>query len=266
MKKILTSAVSLTLTLVMLSGCSTKTANLEISSPADLDGLKIAVQEGTTGDAVATETFGKSTLSRFKKAIDCGVDLKNGKVDGVVMDAMVAKKIAEQIPELMILDEELSTEEYAIAVKKGNTVLLEAINNTLTELKNNGKMDEFYNAFIVPKAEQKPLAEREKTSFGENVVMGTNAEFEPFEYREGDKIVGYDIEVANEIAKSLSKDLKIEDMNFDSLIPALTSGKVDFVVAGMSVTEERKQNVDFSTEYFNASQVVLIRKTDYKAK
>lgn len=259
MKKTIAMLLAIATAATLMVSCQKTTAK-EIATPDDLNGARVAVQTGTTGDAAVVEAYPDAKVSRFTKAIDCGVDLKNGKVDAVVIDAMVARKIVEQLPELTILDEELSSEQYAIAVKKGNTELLESINKTLAEIASNGKADEFYNAFIVPIAEQKKLADREETSFGETIVMGTNAEFEPFEYRDGEKIIGYDIEIANEIANGLGKDLKIEDMAFDSLIAALTSGKVDFVLAGMSITEERKENVDFSDEYFNASQVIIVKK------
>lgn len=265
MKKILCSILAVATAATLFVGCQKPTESAKISTPSDLDGLKIAVQEGTTGDVAATDTYTKSKIEKFKKAIDCGIDLKNGKVDAVVIDAMVARKIVEQLPELMILDEELSTEQYAIAVKKGNTELLDSINKTLADIEANGKADAFYNAFIVPKTEQKPLDPREENTFTEEIVMGTNAEFDPFEYRDGEKIVGYDIEVATEIADDLGKKLKVEDMNFDSLITALSTGKLDFVVAGMSITDERKENVDFSNEYFNASLVVIVRKDSYVA-
>lgn len=100
----------------------------------------------------------------------------------------------------------------------------------------------------------------------ENVLkVGTNAEFEPFEYVEGDKIVGYDIEVANEIAKDMGKELKVTNINFDSLIGALQSGKFDMVIAGMSATPERMLEVDFSKPYYTASQRIVVRKSSLDA-
>ena len=90
------------------------------------------------------------------------------------------------------------------------------------------------------------------------VVMGTNAEFEPFEHRDNDEIVGYDIDTANEIADYIGMELKVEDMNFDSLINALVSGKIDMILAGMSVTEERKEVVNFSEPYYRAAQVIIV--------
>ena len=92
--------------------------------------------------------------------------------------------------------------------------------------------------------------------FGRSVdvlVMGTNAGFKPFEYKQGDEIVGFDVDLAREIARSMNKELKIEDMSFDGLLPALDSGQVDIVVAGMSVTPDRAKNALFSDSYYVAA-------------
>ena len=71
--------------------------------------------------------------------------------------------------------------------------------------------------------------------------MATNAEFEPYEYHEGDDIVGIDADIAQAICDKLGYELKIEDMEFDSILPAVQSGKADFGAAGMTVTEDRKE-------------------------
>ncbi len=97
------------------------------------------------------------------------------------------------------------------------------------------------------------------------LTMGTNATFPPFEYiggTSGNEVMGFDIELAKIIASKLGRELRIEDIDFDALIPALQSGKIDIVLSGMTITEERRQNVDFSNSYYEASQVVLIRSDD----
>ena len=99
-------------------------------------------------------------------------------------------------------------------------------------------------------------AAKEKTT----LVMATNAEFPPYEYREGDQIVGIDAEIAQAIADDLGLELVIEDMAFDSIIAAVQSGKADMGVAGMTITEDRLQSVDFSTPYTTATQVIIVRK------
>ena len=90
------------------------------------------------------------------------------------------------------------------------------------------------------------------------LVMATNAEFPPYEYHEGSMIVGIDAEIAAAIAEKMGCELQIEDIAFDSIIPEVTSGKADMGMAGMTVTEERMTNVDFSTTYAIARQVVIV--------
>ena len=91
------------------------------------------------------------------------------------------------------------------------------------------------------------------------LVMATNAEFPPYEFHEGGEIVGIDVEIARAIATEMGMDFEIEDIAFDSIIPEVTSGKADFGAAGMTVTEDRKQSVDFSDPYATATQVVIVK-------
>ena len=99
-----------------------------------------------------------------------------------------------------------------------------------------------------------------ETAGGDYLVMATNAEFEPYEYREGGEIVGIDVEIAQAIAEDMGKELQIEDMAFDSIIAAVQTGKADMGVAGMTVTEDRLVNVDFSDTYVTAGQVIIVPK------
>lgn len=91
------------------------------------------------------------------------------------------------------------------------------------------------------------------------LVMVTEAGFAPYEYYENGEIVGVDVEIANEIAKNLNKTLVIKDIYFDSIINELKSGKADFAIAGISITEERKKEVDFSNEYISSKQIVIVK-------
>ena len=97
------------------------------------------------------------------------------------------------------------------------------------------------------------------------IVMVTEAGFAPYEYYENNEIIGVDIEIAKEIAKELGKELVIKDIAFDSIINELKSNKADFALAGMSITEERQKEVDFSVEYATSRQVIITLK-DSKIK
>lgn len=97
------------------------------------------------------------------------------------------------------------------------------------------------------------------------LVMVTEAGFAPYEYYEDGKIVGVDIEIAEEIAQAIGKKLVVKDIFFDSIINELKSGKADMALAGMSITEERLKEVDFSIEYIKSRQVAIVKK-DSKIK
>lgn len=94
------------------------------------------------------------------------------------------------------------------------------------------------------------------------LYVGTNAEFEPFEYREGENIVGFDIELIGEISKLINKDIEFEDMAFDGLLPALQTKKIDLIIAGMTATEERKKFVNFSESYYKSQQAIVVNKDE----
>lgn len=92
------------------------------------------------------------------------------------------------------------------------------------------------------------------------LYVGTNAEFEPFEYRDGENIVGFDIDLINEIAKIMKQDIEVVDMAFDGLLPALQSKKIDIIIAGMTADEERKKFVNFTDPYYSTQQSILVHK------
>ncbi len=102
-------------------------------------------------------------------------------------------------------------------------------------------------------------ASTEETSgSGETLVMATNAFFEPYEYYEGDEIVGIDAEIGKAIADKLGMDFEISDMEFDAIIPAIQNGKASIGMAGMTVTPDREKNVSFSQTYATGVQVIIV--------
>ena len=233
-----------------------------VNSAADLAGKRIGVQSGTTGELYVQENVEGAKISSFKSGIDAALDLKSGAIDAVVLDELPAKQIVARNPELKIIRDQSfadNKEAYAIAVKKGNTELLSAINEVIAEMKSNGDYEALVNAFM-PADGNIVIPAAITTNETNKIKLGTNATFPPFEYVDGKNIVGFDISMGQRIAAKAKGTLEIVDMAFDSLIPALQSGTIDFIAAGMSVTEERKKNVDFSDEYFESEQVIIVKK------
>ena len=96
-------------------------------------------------------------------------------------------------------------------------------------------------------------------ALAETLIMATNASFPPYEFYDGDKIVGIDAEIAAAICEKLGYELEIADMEFDSIISAVQSGKASFGMAGMTVTEERQQMINFSESYATGIQAVIVK-------
>ncbi len=90
------------------------------------------------------------------------------------------------------------------------------------------------------------------------LIVGTEAGFAPYEYMEGDQVVGIDMDIAQAIADKLGKKLEIQNMDFDGALLAVQQGKVDFVAAGVSVSDERKEKMDFSIDYVDSTEVVVV--------
>ena len=90
-------------------------------------------------------------------------------------------------------------------------------------------------------------------------IIGMSADFAPFEYRENGEIVGFDVDLAKKIEEQAGIILEIQDIAFAGLLPALQTGKIDVILSGMSVTEDRKKAVNFTSPYFNVSQVIVVR-------
>ena len=273
-KKLLLWLFVLTFVLTGIAGCGTKqkddqeAASTEtagaISGVDDIVGKKIGVQLGTTGDIYVSdyENDGSgTTVERYNKGADAVQALKQGKIDCVVIDEQPALAFVEENPGLKILDEEFTLEEYAIVIAKGNDDLLEKVNTALEELRSEGTLDRITKNYIGTDAEKGnyPYEPQDVSRGNGTLTMGTNAEFPPYEYYENNEIVGIDVDIMQAIADKLGMELKIEDMAFDSIIPAVSTGKIDVGAAGFTVTEERKKNVNFTDTYATSKQVIIVR-------
>ena len=165
---------------------------------------------------------------------------------------------------LKILDTAYAEEEYAMAISKDNEGLKAAIDQALAELTEDGTIPSIIEKYIpsgatVEKKESVTSEYPEFTTIEEGkLIMATNAFFQPYEYHEGDNIVGIDPEIAKAVADKLGLELVIEDVELDSIIAGVQSGKYDIGCAGMTITEDRLLSVNFSTPYAKGVQSVIV--------
>ncbi|MBE6888815.1 MAG: transporter substrate-binding domain-containing protein [Ruminococcaceae bacterium] len=259
MKKVLSAFAAVIMAAAVCAGCSSVKPN-EVFSVADLTGKTIGVQLGTTGDIYAEDEVEDAKIERYKSGADAVQALKQGKVDAVIIDNEPAKVFVSKNSDLKILDEEFITEEYAIAIKKGNTELTDAINTALAELKADGTMDTIAANWIGDEKGSHPYVSPEGIEYPNGtLIMATNAQFPPYELVENGEVVGFDVDMMRAVCDKLGYQLEIENMDFDSIITAVSSGKAHVGAAGMTVTEDRLKNIDFSDSYTTATQVIIVR-------
>lgn len=272
MKKIISLVLLIIMTVALLSSCGDVPAN-SVFSADDLWGKKIGVQLGTTGDIFASD-YEKptdanevesgveySTIERFAKGNDAVLALVQGKIDCVIIDREPAKAFVAENKTLKILDDPFVVEDYAICFKKDNDDLTAKFNQALKELKDAGVVDQIINNFIGDATKGTcPYVTPEGTTYPNGkLVMATNAFFPPYEYYEGDTVVGIDPMLAKAICDKLGYELEILDCDFDVIINNVNGGKADFGMAGMTVTETRLESVNFSDPYTTSTQVIIVR-------
>ena len=172
-----------------------------------------------------------------------------------------ADEPATSAAKVKVVDIELSSEEYAFGVDKKQPELKEKCNELLKEMKSSGELEEISNHFF---GDGEPVAvtSAKQDDSKDQLVVATNAEFAPFEYKEGDKFYGIDMEIAKLLADKLGKELVIVDMAFDAVLLSVQQQKADIGMAGLTVTEERAKQVDFSDPYYNAAQKIICKADD----
>lgn len=235
----------------------------QIETVEDLAGKRIGVQLGTTGDIYVTdyENDGSgSIVERYNKGADAVQALKQEKIDCVVIDEQPAIRFVQQNQGLKILAEEFTLEDYAFLIAKENTDLLERINTALAELKAEGTLENITKNYIGAESEigKYPYEKLDVERVNGTLTIATNAEFPPYESYENGVVVGIDIDIMQAVCDKLRMELKVEDMAFDAIISAVASGKVDVGASGFTVTEERKNNINFTDTYTTSKQVVIV--------
>lgn len=241
----------------------TETAETRIESVDDLSGARIGVQLGTTGDIYVSDYEGDeqgTAVERYNKGADAVQALKQGKIDCVVIDEQPALKFVEQNRGLKILEEEFTLEDYAFMVAKENDELLAQVNEALTALEEEGVLDNIRKNYVGEESEvgKHPYEAADIDRPNGTLIVATNAEFPPYEYYEEGEITGMDMDIMQAVCDRLGMEMQIEDMAFDSIISAVSTGKVDIGAAGFTVTEERKKNVNFSDTYTTSKQVIIV--------
>jgi len=160
-----------------------------------------------------------------------------------------------------VVDIPLTQEEYAFGVDKNQPELLEKVNKFIAQIKADGTYEKIINNYFGDGGPQ-AVASAELDKSKDQLVVATNAAFEPFEYTKGDKYYGIDMEIAALLAEHLGKELVISNMDFDAVCLSVGQGKADIAMAGLTIKEDRKEYVNFSDKYYDAAQKIIVKGDD----
>ena len=252
MKKIVSLILALT---IMVCGAVALTS-------CGAQDTKLGIQSGTTAEAYAKVLKGVEVVS-FDTFALAAEGMKNGSADYVVVDKTTANAICKEISGLKIVDIALSSEYYGIAVDKAQTGLKESIDSILESKA--AEIDAIKAKYM--NGEESSYvgiesATKDTSKAAEQLVVATNAEFAPWEYKEGNKYYGIDMEIAKLIADELGLELVIDDMKFEMVVGAVGNHGVDIGMSGITITAERAEVVNFSTPYYTESIVVVCKADD----
>ncbi|MBW1787928.1 MAG: ABC transporter permease subunit [Deltaproteobacteria bacterium] len=242
-----------------LIGCGNKATG--ITNLAMLAGGKtFAVPTGTVADQFVYRRFPDAKIEYYNSVLDCALAVLGGKADAAVYDEPILKNIAAKNEGLIVLPELLQGDNYGFAVQIDNIPLKTAIDETLAELKSNGTYDDMMKRWFPVKGAPAPMPGIDLSGGNGILRFGTAAVTEPMSFHDANRnIVGFDVEFAARVALKLGKRIEITDMEFGAMLPALISGKVDMIGAGLSITEERAKKVLFSESYYPSGIAAVVK-------
>ena len=254
MKKI----IAIVLATLMLCACLTACGSKE----AEVTGTKVAVQKGTTSLMYAQILKGVETVSYDTFALAAN-DMKNGNVDYVFVDKTTANALCKEIDGIKIIDIALSSENYGIGIDPNQADLKTKIDSILVEKEAeiNAIKDKYMNGDEASYVGV-TSAEKDVNRADEQLVVATNAEFAPWEYKEGNLYYGIDMEIAQLIANELGLELVIDDMDFDMVVGAVGKQGVDIAMSGITITAERMNVINFSAPYYTEAIVIVCKAED----
>ena len=271
-------ALALAVGVLGLVGCGGDTSDTEepaatgIKSVDDLkSGDKVGVQSGTTGEKWAKENLAEGVeVVPYDDVLAAFGALQAGDVKGVINDLPISQDVVKDETRGLEIVQEIQTDEaYGFAFSKENTALRDAVNWGLAEVIAAGEYDTIYEKWFgakpmsMPEATsnaQKP-ASTPKTLTPGKIIIGSDVAFPPFENVEGGETVGFDVDLMTAIGKKIGLGIEFKSYKFDALITGLQSGtEFDMVASAMTITDERKQSIDFSDPYITSNQSLAVQK------
>jgi len=220
-----------------------------LASLDDLHDKNIGVMLGSTHDTFAHKHYPQADIHQYKSPSDVLLAVKTQKVDVGIYNSVSLKEILKVSPDISTIGEPFEIMPVAFGFNKENNELQQKFNVFLKSIKSNGLYEEIINRWTKQKDPVMPKIEMPNKN-GVLVAGHVSDGGLPFVTVKDNENIGMNIELAKRFAASLGKDIRFDDMEFGSLIPAVSSGKINFIAVTLMITEERKQKINFADSYY----------------
>ncbi|MCQ2914141.1 MAG: ABC transporter permease subunit [Alphaproteobacteria bacterium] len=220
---------------------------------------KIAVALGAIHDKFVLEKIPSADIQYYNSFIDVSSSVSQGLNYAGVLDEPVAQKIVEANSNLEIYPQYLKTDNYALGIKKGNTELNKKISKIILKYKNDGTLKTIKDIWTEEDTSIQILPKKPKAING-TITLGAPFDNPPFLYVRNGELVGFAVDLLYKIGNELGYGIEFSDVNAASLIPSLNSEKSDIIGPNLSITEERKKEIDFSEPFYSSNVVMIVKK------
>ena len=227
----------------------------------DLDGKRFGVQTGSTFDRDVLAWFPHAQIVYYNSLPDLAVALQTGKIDAFPSDEIALEMMRGQGSEMTVLEPYM--DHYSIGfvfakTKEGGS-LRDEMDAWMTEAKESGVLDKMLDKWLHADEADKFMPDYEDLP-AENgtLVFATEAGFPPFDYMRSGEVVGFEVEMAIAFCASRGYGIEIIPMNFDGILPALQSGRIDFSASGFAITPERMESINFSQPYYSGGTKIVV--------
>ena len=238
-----------------LSGQAPAQARQLLRSTADLHDKRIGVQLGTVYDLYAAKTFPKATVVQFSTYQEVTLAVSAGKVDAGLSDIDTLNEVRRANADLVPFGDPIFSSDVAAGFRKADGPLRASFNAFLAQIRSDGTYAGMVDRWMTTRQTAMPqLPSRNTTG---TLTIGVSSGGFPFAAVQDGALAGFDIELAQRFGRAIGKDVRLVDQEFGGLIAALSSGKIDVIVADMFVTPERQQQIDFSESYFAQDSVAF---------
>lgn len=229
-----------------------------MTGPQDIADKRIAVLTSSVQDRYANRHYPNAKILQFDTVSDVVMALKAGKADAALFDESPLRDVLHKNPEFGLLGKPLFSTPMGVGFSKDKAELRGAFDRWLADSRANGTYDTMKRRWMDEGATKLPPLPQ--GGGRGTLIVGTMSAGLPFVAVHNGELVGFDIEMIRRFAASQDMDVRFTDMQFGALIPALAAGKVDMISASIAITDERRQQIDFSTPYFNEQVYAFARK------